>query len=152
MFPALKMALTAAALQALSKETGASIETELADWETASSSAYEIINTLKKGDIQELKSYAAPPQPVKNILKATLLVFGERDWESWQGAKKLMASPSRFLTLFRDFDPGAIDATMVDRLRPFVEEDDRARSISKAVAGMSAFVRAAYEYGRDRAK
>ena len=82
------MTLTAEALQALGTETGASIEKELPDWETASSSAYEILNTLEKSDITELRSFAAPPQLVKNVIKATMLVLGERDWESYGCAKK----------------------------------------------------------------
>ena len=146
------MALTAEALQKLSKETGASLEKELPDWETASSSAYEILNTLKKGDVVELKSYKAPPQLVKNVVKATMLVLGERDWESWGAGKKLMGG--NILERFQDFDPGNIDQKMVKKLQPFVDEfadEKRVQAVSKAVAGMAAFARAAYEYGRDRA-
>lgn len=146
------MALTSEALKNLSKETGASIEKELPDWETASSSAYEILNTLKKADVTELKAYKAPPQLVKNVMKATMLVLGERDWESWGAGKKLMAG--KFLERFQDFEPGNIDKKMVKKLEPFVDEfadETRAQAVSKAVAGMAAFARAAYEYGRDRA-
>ena len=146
------MTLTAEALQALGTETGASIEKELPDWETASSSAYEILNTLEKSDITELRSFAAPPQLVKNVIKATMLVLGERDWESYGCAKKRMGG--RFLAMFQDFDPGSIDRKMVKKLEPLVQDfadTSRVKAVSKAVAGMAAFAHAAYEFGRDRA-
>jgi dynein heavy chain len=145
------MALTAEALRALGEETGAALEKELDDWETASSSAYEILNTVKKGDCTELKSFAAPPQLVKDVLRAVLIVFRERDADSWPAAKKMLGNQN-FLRMLKEFDPSTIDATMVKKLRPLVGEfsDDRTRKVSKAVAGMAAFVRAVYEYGRDR--
>ena len=44
-------------------------------WETHTQSAMQAIGSVKKSDITELKSFAAPPQAVKEVFALTMILL-----------------------------------------------------------------------------
>ena len=53
----------------------------------------DAISAISRGHIAELKGLANPPEPVKQVMSALLLLLDANSLE-WASAKKLLASPS----------------------------------------------------------
>jgi len=147
-------ALTEDSLKALAIEAGdAVIEVaEGKDWDTMSAASYELLAQVKKGDLIEAKSYAAPPVGVKIAAEAAMIALGTASVkDSWADFRKLLSSQPKFLQAFKDFDPSTINAAMLRKLKPLVEspelQPENARKISRAGAGIAVWVQAVYAYG-----
>lgn len=114
----------------------------------------DLLASVKKSDVQELKSFAKPPQLVKDVLVAACYAVGAlcptgRDDADWMAVKKCLAAP-RCLENFLKFRPGAISPEVLARLAPLAATLDlgRAKKNSAAVEGLAAFVLAVVEYGK----
>ena len=68
--------------------------------------ATQAIETVKKGEVTELKSLNSPPVLVKEVLEQVLILLNKSDL-SWKGAKNEMASPN-FLRRFSQHQIGSI--------------------------------------------
>ena len=139
--------LTEEGLKKLALEAGEAIAAK--DWDTISAGSIELLESVKKSDVVELKSLHKPPQPVIEIASAAMITLGHKD-TSWQEIKKALLSSS-FLKPFKEFDPSTIDDAMLKKLKPYAENEelapDKAGKYSKACVSMATWVRAVYEYG-----
>lgn len=97
-------ALTEEALKAMAQEAGEALTAEVKDWETMSASSYQALAQVKRSDLTEVKSFAAPPAGVKKTLEAALVALGHPSttWAqfrggSWGQARKVLASTDTFV-------------------------------------------------------
>eukprot|EP00659_Diplonema_papillatum_P004074 gene4074-6331_t len=82
--------------------------------------AQEALKTLEKKDIDQIKSYAKPPEPVEKTMNAVILLLGASKLD-WSTAKQFMAD-TRFFKKLEDFDKDNIDAKVVKKLQVFIKD------------------------------
>ena len=139
--------LTKGNLAALAEAAGDANAAGSVDWEQCSSAAHEAICNVKKAQVQELKSYAKPPNGVILVLECVAAIHGTD--KSWANAKKSLADPKFFENILH-FDISTIDAAMLKRMKPYIENPAMAPEaiwkVSKAVAPVAMWVHAVYQY------
>mmetsp|Transcript_25558 Transcript_25558/g.31011 ORF Transcript_25558/g.31011 Transcript_25558/m.31011 type:complete len:150 (+) Transcript_25558:209-658(+) len=144
------MALTAENLKALSAEAAEEVKIATKDWETCSSAAVETLSSLDQSSLREVKSFAAPPQPVKELFESVLVCLGESD-VSWNNSRKQMGNPPAFIEKLIKFDPATVDAQMIRKLDKYIDrpsfEMEKMKKVSKACAGVLTWVLAVHEFG-----
>ena len=74
--------------------------------DTITSTDHGSLNTVRKSDIVELKSFAAPPQAVKEVLTCIAVLLGQQD-VSWRAIKKMLGD-SNFLNMLVTLDQNSI--------------------------------------------
>ena len=74
--------------------------------DTITSTDHGSLNTVCKGDIVELKSFATPPQTVVKVLTCIAVLLGQQD-VSWRAIKKMLGD-STFLNKLRTLDQSTI--------------------------------------------
>ena len=140
--------LTKGNLKAFAEAAGEAVAAGSVDWENCSSAAHEAIGNVKKAEITEVKSYAKPPRGVERTLDAVLAIRGLPT--GFGNAKKLLADPQFFKSIL-NFDPGTIDAAMLKRLQPYIEDPsmqpEAMWKVSKAAAPVAMWVHAVYQFG-----
>ena len=93
------------------------------DWDAVSSSACKSLNSVTKDLIDELVAMNHPPALVKVVFQAVMICLGEKDDHEWDAVKMMLRDP-KFLQRLREFDPSTINASMLKKLKPLVEEAD----------------------------
>jgi dynein heavy chain len=84
-------------------------------------SAVDALNSLNKGDITEIKSFAKPPPLVQTTMEAVCILKGVKpDWDS---AKKLL-SDGNFLQSLMDFDKDNISEPILKKLKKYIDMED----------------------------
>ena len=83
--------------------------------------AVDALNSLNKGDITEIKSFAKPPEKVQMTLEAVCILFGEKP--DWDTAKKLM-NDANFLQSLFDFDKDAIPEARLKKLKKYTTNEE----------------------------
>ena len=73
---------------------------------TITSTDHGSLNTVCKGDIVELKSFATPPRAVIEVLTCIAVLLGQQD-VSWRAIKKMLAD-SNFLNKLKKLDQSTI--------------------------------------------
>ena len=73
---------------------------------TSTSTAHGLLNTVCKGDIVELKSFANPPRAVIEVLTCIAVLLGQQD-VSWRAIKKMLGD-STFLNKLKTLDQSTI--------------------------------------------
>ena len=74
--------------------------------DTITSTDHGSLNTVCKGDIVELKSFATPPQAVKEVLTCIAVLLGQQD-VSWRAIKKMLGD-SNFLNKLVKLDQNSV--------------------------------------------
>ncbi|CAM9185724.1 unnamed protein product, partial [Choristocarpus tenellus] len=109
--------------------------------------AIRALNSLKKDDISEVKSFQNPPQAVQTVMEAVCLLLSEaQDWES---AKRVLGRSS-FMDDLRTYNKEKLTAHRRKILKRYVQDEnmsvDRLRKVSLAAAGMCMWVHAMDQY------
>ena len=80
--------------------------------------AVEALNALSPRDINEIKAFAKPPEKVKMVLEAVLILLQERD-TSWERAKVVMTRPD-FINLLKDYKKDDISERTIRQLQKVI--------------------------------
>lgn len=83
-------------------------DTELQKAEPAVRAAEAALNTLNKNNLSEMKAFNNPPEEVKDVLAAVLILLSPKSGvmkdRSWGVAQKRMKNVDAFLTELQTFD------------------------------------------------
>jgi dynein heavy chain len=124
-------------------------EADLAEAMPAYYSAVESLNALDKKSIQEIKSFANPPEMVEFTLNAVCIMMGSKP--NWKEAKKLM-NDMNFLDNLKTYDKDNIPKSKIKKLRPFMKNKnftpEKVEKVSKAAKSLCMWVRAMHTYDR----
>ncbi|CAM9257732.1 unnamed protein product, partial [Hapterophycus canaliculatus] len=109
--------------------------------------ALKALNSLKRDDISEVKSFQNPPEAVQTVMNAVCLLLSEdQDWDS---AKRVLSRNS-FMDDLRNYDKEALTTERRKSLKRYVNDEnmsvDRLRKVSLAAAGMCMWVHAMDQY------
>lgn len=83
-------------------------------------SALSALNTLKKGDIIEMKSYPKPPEEIVMLMGAVCLLMGTKK-EDWAEAKNLMNEPQKFLDALKNYNKENIPDKLITKLKKYIK-------------------------------
>ncbi|KAJ7569126.1 hypothetical protein O6H91_01G062100 [Diphasiastrum complanatum] len=125
-------------------------EAELALTEAipALEAAAEALNSLRKDEITEIRSFAKPHILVQKVCECVVILRGIKD-VSWKGAKAMMAD-NRFLASLMEFDKDAITERQIRALKDYFRDPklslDELTTISTAGAGLLRWVVAMMNY------
>lgn len=111
--------------------------------------AIKALEALDKRDLQELKSFPAPPSLVETVMNAVCVLLGRK--ESWDEAKKVLNDTSLLITL-REYDKDHIPPKILQQLSKYTTLDDflpeRVANVSKAATSLCMWVRAIESYAQ----
>eukprot|EP00754_Rhynchopus_humris_P034627 Rhum_TRINITY_DN15982_c0_g1::Rhum_TRINITY_DN15982_c0_g1_i1::g.162572::m.162572/K10408/DNAH; dynein heavy chain, axonemal len=82
--------------------------------------AQDALKTLEKKDIDQIKSYAKPPEAVEKTMNAVILLLGAAKLD-WATAKQFMAD-TRFFKKLEEFDKDRVDPKVVKKLQVFIKD------------------------------
>jgi len=106
----------------------------------------DVLFSINKKDITELKSLAKPPQAVMKLTVCVniLLSNGRKD-EGWGGAKRMMADPS-FLSKLQNLKAEDVTLEQLQEAQAILDSDDvffddKLKMVSKASYGLLLWVR-----------
>jgi dynein heavy chain len=68
----------------------------------ALNNAVKALNSLTKGDITEVKSFAKPPPAVQTVMEGVCIMLGQKP--DWDTAKKVVLADSNFLDKLKNYD------------------------------------------------
>jgi len=114
--------------------------------------AVAALDAVSRGDIVELKSFAAPPLPVMIVCMCVVVLRplgNEDEHHGWAGAKRMLANAG-FLRSLREFNKDAIEEAQIKRVEELLAKeglkDDAMLKISKAAYGLLQWVKAMVTY------
>jgi len=127
------------------REQKAKCDAELAEAVPAMQAAEEAVNCLDVKSIQELKALGRPPQQVKEVCAAVMILKeGVLKNQTWADSQRMMKQPKKFIQEIKAFDGNNIDAKRLKAVRPYLSQDwfnfDVMRSKSAASAYLCAWV------------
>ncbi|RDD42081.1 Dynein beta chain, ciliary [Trichoplax sp. H2] len=126
-----------------------SCEEDLLKAEPALVAAKEALNTLNKANLTELKSFGQPPEAVKNVTAAVMVLLATPNKipkdRSWRQAKLMMSRVDTFLETLINFDKEHIDDSNLKALQPYLNNPefnpDFIRNKSLAAGGLCSWVK-----------
>ncbi|KAH7827202.1 dynein haevy chain 9, inner dynein arm 5 [Monocercomonoides exilis] len=112
--------------------------------------ATQALESLSKAAVNEVRTFANPPEAVKKVMFAVCTLFGKKN--DWDSARALLAQPN-FVQMLLNFDINEIDAAMGKRMQTtFLDDPDfnpeKVVAVSKAAANICAWVVAIIEFAR----
>ncbi|CAM6084343.1 unnamed protein product [Calypogeia fissa] len=123
-------------------------ETALAEAIPALEAAAEALNSLKKEEITEIRSFAKPNIYVQKVCECVVVLRGIKD-VSWKGAKTMMAD-NQFLKTLVEFEKDSITEKQMRVLREYFRDPNMSfenlQTISTAGAGLLRWVIAMMNY------
>jgi dynein heavy chain len=115
----------------------------------ALNAAVSALNSLTKGDITEVKSFAKPPPLVQTTMEAVCILVGRKP--DWDNSKKLLGE-SDFMEQLINFDKDNIDPGRIKKLQKYVLMEDftaeAVGKVSRAAKGLCMWARAMDVYAR----
>lgn len=73
------------------------------------------LEKLDKSKITEIKSFPSPPEAVKTVMEAVMVVFDEK--LDWNNVKKVISDPKAFVDQMKGFDVKSLDQKRINTLR-----------------------------------
>merc|ERR1712118_180175 len=84
----------------------------------------DVLFSIDKKDIVELKSLAKPPQAVMKLTVCVNILLGTGGkYEGWGGAKRMMADPS-FLSKLQNFKTQDVTLEQLQEAQAILDSDD----------------------------
>lgn len=123
-------------------------EEDLARAEPALMAAQEALNTLNKNNLTELKSFGSPPEIVKHVCAAVLILFSKKGKipkdRQWKDCKLMMNKVDDFLNNLINYDKDNLAAEVVKVVMEYVKnpefQPDKVATKSLAAAGLCSWV------------
>jgi dynein heavy chain len=143
----------------------ASVEADLAEAIPALENAIAALDTIKPGDINEIKVLSKPPEKIKMVCKAVCIMLGikparipdpddpsKRLLDYWGPSQKMLAE-SRFIESLKEYDKDNMNTKIIAEItRDFVDHADfdpiTVSKASKAAEGMCRWCHAMVIYDR----
>jgi dynein heavy chain 2, cytosolic len=126
------------------------IEGELAEIQPILDEAKEAVGGIKSNDLNEIRSFAAPPEAIQDVLAAVLTLLSVQDL-SWLSMKKFLGSRGVKDDIL-NFDARRITPELRKNVLKLIKarqssfETDNIRRVSQAAAPMAAWVLANIRY------
>jgi dynein heavy chain len=115
----------------------------------ALNAAVSALNSLTKGDITEVKSFAKPPPLVQTTMEAVCVLLGRK--ADWDTSKKLLGE-SDFMDQLLNFDKDNIDPKRLKNLQKYIAMEDfnpdSVGKVSRAAKGLCMWCKAMDVYAR----
>lgn len=73
-------------------------------------------------NIQELKSFATPPQEVVSVISAAYILLVQDKVPTWAECKKMLLNTNQLLRMVKEYDTSKVTPSMKDKVRVYVEE------------------------------
>ncbi|XP_022919976.1 dynein axonemal heavy chain 6 [Onthophagus taurus] len=131
--------------QALADEAQKDLATVLPAMEMAS----KALDSLNKSDINELRVFQKPPEMVKFVMEAVLILLGSKT--DWNSAKQVMADVN-FLKKLQEYDKNHMTEAMLKKIKPYIENKNFVpeiiEKVSKVCKSMCLWVRAIDQYAK----
>ena len=129
---------------------GADAQKDLDEALPAFAAAIKALDSLNKSDIQEMKSFANPPEMVKFTMEAVCVLMGEKlDWK--EGSVKLL-NKSDFLSSLGTYDKDNIPEKKIKALQKYINNPEFLPELvakkSNAAKSLCMWVRAMDVYAR----
>jgi len=109
--------------------------------------AVKALDSLTKGDITEVKSFAKPPEAVQTVMEAVCVMFNEK--QDWDAAKRVL-NKSDFIESMKNYDKDNIPQPTLVKLRKVLVKEkmqiDVVQRVSKAATGMAMWCHAMSVY------
>uniref|UniRef100_A0A0G4H0M7 Dynein heavy chain coiled coil stalk domain-containing protein n=1 Tax=Chromera velia CCMP2878 TaxID=1169474 RepID=A0A0G4H0M7_9ALVE len=119
------------------------------DWDTFSAASRDLVASVKKAEIQELKSLAKPPARVKLVTEALMIILGEKT--DWYSTQRVLNRPD-LLQEIQTFDPNRITPDILAKLQPYITapelQPENIKSASLVVRGICIWVHAVNDFGK----
>ncbi|OHT00931.1 Cytoplasmic dynein 2 heavy chain 1 [Tritrichomonas foetus] len=132
------------------KKKKAKIDDQLSGILPLLQAASENVAKLDSRDLSEVKSFTMPPQQVRDVLEAVLLLMGERD-TSWQNIRKYFSNPRVKEEILR-FDPKSVSQQSITDVNKAIDKKknsfdyETVRRSSAAAAPLAEWVKAMAQY------
>ncbi len=111
--------------------------------------AVTALNSLTKGDITEVKSFAKPPALVQTVMEAVCILLSEKP--DWDTAKKVLGDPN-FMKKLMEYDKDNIPEKILKQMKKYIENPDftadSVGKVSRAAKGMCMWARAMDVYSK----
>ncbi|XP_067889058.1 dynein heavy chain domain-containing protein 1 [Heterodontus francisci] len=109
--------------------------------------ALKTLQALSSSDLNEVRTYRAPPPPVVMVMNTLCLMFGKPD--GWDNVKQLLGQPNFYQDL-EFYDKENVPEDLFKTLGYIVKQPefqpDAVREASKAVESFSLWIKAVYQY------
>lgn len=116
----------------------------------ALNNAVKALNSLTKGDITEVKSFAKPPPAVQTVMEGVCIMLGQKP--DWDTAKKVVLADSNFLEKLKSYDKDNITPDILKKVQKVLQEENMkvevVSKVSKAATGLCMWVHAMDVYSR----
>lgn len=94
--------------------------------------AVDALKALRRQDIDEIKRFANPPEPVKLVMDAVLVLLQEKP--GWENAKKVMAD-MQFIARLQNYDKDSVPESVIRKVSKYINDE----SFLPDVVGLSSF-------------
>ena len=112
--------------------------------------AEEALNKLDKKEISEVKSYSQPPEAVRTVMEAVMIILSSEK-PSWANSKKLLSEPD-FLRRIKEYDKENIPNKILKKLEHYTQKPEfqpaKLADISAAASALCAWVHAIESYAK----
>ena len=124
--------------------------------------AIKALDTIKRDDIDQVKSMREPPDTIKVVLEALAIIhklkpvrikdpknpnIGQPDF--YEAGKKFLSVP-KFIQKLKSFDRSSLEEEIIHKITPYIEmskfHPDIVKNASRAAEGLCKWVRAMYNY------
>ncbi|EJW75529.1 hypothetical protein WUBG_13562 [Wuchereria bancrofti] len=99
------------------------VQEDLAQVEPAVEEAKQAVKGIKKGQLIEVRSMAAPPQPVRLALESICLLLGESVGMDWKAIRGVMVKDD-FMPRILNFDTDSISAETLKLMEKYIRNPD----------------------------
>jgi dynein heavy chain len=122
----------------------------------ALNNAVKALDSLKPGDLNEMKGFAKPPPLVMVTMEAVSILLGEKlgkdETKNWSQSQKILQRGGKLLEELKGYDKDNIPMEFLKKLQPYLDREDfvpeKVEKQSLAAKGMCMWVRAMDVYSR----
>jgi dynein heavy chain len=122
----------------------------------ALNNAVKALDSLKPGDLNEMKGFAKPPPLVMVTMEAVSILLGEKlgkdETKNWSQSQKILQRGGKLLDELKGYDKDNIPPEFLKKLQPYLGREDfvpeKVEKQSLAAKGMCMWVRAMDVYSR----
>eukprot|EP00741_Cyanophora_paradoxa_P000409 tig00000404_g400.t1 len=111
--------------------------------------AIEALNSLNKNDINEIKSFAKPPELVQKVMESVLILLEKKP--DWASAKQVL-SDTQFMNKLVTYDKDNIPEAVIKKVKKYIDDEqfkpEIVEKVSKAAKSLCLWVRAMDVYYR----
>eukprot|EP00960_Hanusia_phi_P074745 768303-Hanusia_phi.AAC.3 len=126
------------------------VESRLADCKPVLEAAKLSVGSIKRDNLNEIRSFKLPPEPIRDVLEGVLRLMNNQD-TSWVSIKRFISQPSVIQDVL-NFDARSINHEMRESVKKFIEQkaasynSENIQRVSLAAAPLAAWVRAQVQY------